>query len=176
MITSLRLPCCRRSWQPAAMSDQKIVQPRSGNAIVDLDIRLSSALYRDLGLKVPRPVFKLLENTGSGLLWLPLAPALLLAPSAPPALHTCAANLLLGLLVDIAFVGTLKGVFRRPRPSYNDAGDFLLVVAVDSYSFPSGHAARCCSTHIHHISVYRARISSWSSCLSWPIPSFWQTA
>lgn len=124
------------------MSDQKLVQPNRRNALVNLDTRLSLSLYRNLGLKVPRSVFKALEHTGSGLLWLPLAPVVFLAPSASLELRTCAANLLVGLLVDIAIVGTLKGLVRRARPVYNDAGDFLLVVAVDSFSFPSGHAAR----------------------------------
>ncbi|CAL5228821.1 g12022 [Coccomyxa viridis] len=57
-------------------------------------------------------------------------------------MHTLAANLLLGLLIDLAYVGLLKGAIRRPRPVYNNASDFLLVVKVDQYSFPSGHAAR----------------------------------
>jgi membrane-associated phospholipid phosphatase len=124
------------------MSNQKGTSPRTGSSFVELDTSLSLSLYRGFGRKIPRPVFKFLENTGSGLLWLPLAPVLMLAPSASPDLHTCAANLLLGLLVDILFVGTLKGIFRRPRPVYNDIGDFRVVVAVDKYSFPSGHAAR----------------------------------
>lgn len=124
------------------MSNQKLVQPDRKNALVDLDTRLSLSVYRSLGSKVPRYVFKALEHTGSGLLWLPLAPVVFLAPSASLVLRTCAANMLVGLLVDIAIVGTLKGLVRRARPVYNDAGDFLLVVAVDSFSFPSGHAAR----------------------------------
>jgi len=39
-------------------------------------------------------------------------------------------------------VGSLKALVRRPRPLYNQSGDFVLVVAVDQYSFPSGHTAR----------------------------------
>lgn len=31
----------------------------------------------------------------------------------------------------------------RRRPVYNQADDFVLVVSVDAYSFPSGHASRC---------------------------------
>ena len=44
----------------------------------------SLRLYRSVGLHVPRAVFMLLEHSGSGLLWLPLAPLLWLAPSASP--------------------------------------------------------------------------------------------
>ncbi len=54
----------------------------------------------------------------------------------------CAANLALGLVADIALVGAVKGMVRRARPVYNHAGDFVVVVAVDQYSFPSGHASR----------------------------------
>lgn len=125
-----------------AMSNQKLVPPGRSNAIVDIDTKVSLGLYRNVGSKIPRYVFKALEHTGSGLLWLPLAPVVFLAPSASPLVRTCAANLLVGLLVDIAIVGTLKGLVQRARPVYNNAGDFLLVVAVDSFSFPSGHAAR----------------------------------
>ena len=53
-----------------------------------------------------------------------------------------AANFFLGLFVDLIIVGALKFSFRRPRPSYNFAEDFTLVVAVDKFSFPSGHTAR----------------------------------
>ena len=88
---------------------------------------------------MPRAFYKALEHTGSGLLWLPLAVALFLAPNACKAL---AANLFLGLLIDLAYVGLQKGIVRRPRPVYNNASDFLLVVKVDQYSFPSGHSAR----------------------------------
>ncbi len=59
-----------------------------------------------------------------------------------PQARQCAANLVLGLLLDIVLVGTMKGLVRRARPVYNHAGDFVVVVAVDQFSFPSGHAAR----------------------------------
>ena len=124
------------------MSHPKLVKPDRRNPLVDIDARVSLALYRNFGSKIPRYVFKALEHTGSGLLWLPLAPVVFLAPSVSPLVRTCAANLLVGLLTDIVIVGTLKGLVQRARPVYNNADDFLLVVAVDSFSFPSGHAAR----------------------------------
>jgi membrane-associated phospholipid phosphatase len=124
------------------MSHPKLVKPDRRNPLVDIDARVSLALYRKIGSKIPRYVFKALEHTGSGLLWLPLAPVVFLAPSVSPLVRTCAANLLVGLLTDIVIVGTLKGLVQRARPVYNNADDFLLVVAVDSFSFPSGHAAR----------------------------------
>ena len=83
-----------------------------------------------------------LEHSGSGVIWLPLVPALWYAVRGA-ALRWALANLFLGLWIDIAYVGTLKGLIRRTRPVYNHKGDFVVIVAVDQYSFPSGHASRC---------------------------------
>lgn len=112
------------------------------NLVGKLDARLSNRLFVACS-GVPRWAYKLLEWGGDGLVWLPLTLAALLLPSTPPAARTLWANFLLGLLLDLALVGTLKGTFRRCRPVYNNAADFLLVVAVDNYSFPSGHSSRC---------------------------------
>ena len=117
-----------------------IARPNSLPEQYDTD--LSLLLYRSVGCRLPRGVYKVLEHTGSGLIWLPLAIAMFLTPSASQNMHSLAANLLLGLLIDLAYVGLLKGIVQRPRPVYNNASDFLLVVKVDQYSFPSGHAAR----------------------------------
>lgn len=132
-----------RAGHHVALSNHKLVGPDRQFPLLRLDVRASLLLYRNLGQRLPRTFYKLLENSGSGLLWLPLVPVVWAAPGTPLAARTCAANLFLGLLVDLAFVGTLKGIVRRARPVYNEAGDFLLVAAVDRFSFPSGHAARC---------------------------------
>ena len=66
-----------------------------------------------------------------------------------PQVRHGAANLALGLVLDIALVGAIKGMARRARPVYNHAGDFVVVVAVDQYSFPSGHASR----HDRHLAI-----------------------
>lgn len=47
----------------------------------------------------------------------------------------------LGLVVDIAFVGIAKSVFRRPRPVYATQANHHRVNP-DQFSFPSGHATR----------------------------------
>ena len=124
------------------MSQERPAVARPRNTIERYDTDLSLRLYTSIGSHLPRALYKTLEHTGSGLIWLPLAIAMFLAPSASQDMHSLAANLLLGLLIDLAYVGLLKGSFRRPRPVYNNASDFLLVVKVDQYSFPSGHAAR----------------------------------
>ena len=64
-------------------------------------------------------------------------------PSLSPLMRMCIANLLLGFVLDLILVGSIKGLFRRPRPVYNKEGDFVLVVSVDKFSFPSGHSSRC---------------------------------
>ena len=124
------------------MSEQELAIAEPQNSFAKVDADLSLALFKSVGARLPRAFYKALEHTGSGLIWLPLAVAIVLAPSASQDTHAMGANLLLGLLLDLAFVGLQKGVIRRPRPVYNNSSDFLLVVKVDQYSFPSGHAAR----------------------------------
>lgn len=49
-----------------------------------------------------------------------------------------AACLLFVLILDVLVVGCLKFIVRRPRPEANYAGDMLLTVSIDDWSFPSG--------------------------------------
>lgn len=189
--------------------------------ISSLDTSLSSWLYRK-GTRVPRYVWKLLEYSGDGIVWLTLATLLLvpsmvvgygggyipmheyplargdsmhgmndthankamyshtslpytnvfkylegmagmshvddgtgrsLKPILPQLDHTAervvlalvilGVNLMFGLLLDLCEVGILKALVRRPRPVHNTvANDMHVVVAVDAYSFPSGHSSR----------------------------------
>lgn len=114
--------------------------------ITTADQKWSVGLHRKFSNVIPRWMFMSLEHSGNGVLWLLLAPLLwLYAPLSSDSRHLLA-NFFLGLWVDIALVGALKGIFRRPRPEYNISGDFIMVVAVDKYSFPSGHAARQASS------------------------------
>lgn len=115
---------------------------RSPGQLSKLDQRWSLSLHKRFSRSIPRWVFMILEHSGNGILWLLLAPALWLFAPLSSSSRQMLANFFLGLWVDIALVGALKGIFRRPRPEYNISGDFILVVAVDKYSFPSGHAAR----------------------------------
>jgi hypothetical protein len=63
-----------------------------------------------------RTVYKLLEYSGHGLIW--IAVAVLLLYGFPEHAHL-AVNLLTALMVDLLFVGLLKMAFRRSRPNYN---------------------------------------------------------
>ena len=114
--------------------------------IIARDHSASAALFQ-LGTKVPRPFWKFLEYTGDGLVWLAITfTALALPSTSPPARHLWA-NFLVGLLLDLIEVGILKATARRPRPQHNlIAKDMNVIVAVDHFSFPSGHSSRQATT------------------------------
>lgn len=107
-----------------------------------LDERLSNALYR-AGTSVPRVVWRAFESSGDGLIWLAAIIGFAASPATTSADRNAWLNLLAAWGVDLALVGGLKAAARRPRPVYNQAaGDFTVVVAVDHFSFPSGHSSR----------------------------------
>ena len=129
---------------PAAANGTRSGKPRRhspASALLALDMRLSNALFR-VGGGVPRALWRLFEFSGDGLLWLALALGCALAPATPPPLRAAWANFLAAWVLDLALVGAAKGLVRRPRPVYNHRGDFVAIVAVDRFSFPSGHSSR----------------------------------
>jgi membrane-associated phospholipid phosphatase len=110
--------------------------------LLALDRATSEKMFR-LGESVPRPLWQLLELSGDGIVWLAIAISTLLIPGTSIERKTYIANFLLGLLLDLAETGLLKGFVRRDRPVYNAiAKDMRVVVNVDNYSFPSGHSSR----------------------------------
>lgn len=109
--------------------------------LASADARASNAIYL-WGTRYPRWIWKLLEYTGDGFVWLAVCVALFLWPLVELQYRTLALNLLAGWVVDLLLVGSLKALVRRSRPVYNQVQDFVVVVAVDKHSFPSGHAAR----------------------------------
>ena len=115
---------------------------RRRKTLAEIDSKLSYYLYKEVGLHISRVCYMLLEHTGNGLVWLMLVPLAWLLPQLSEHQRCCVLNLFFGLWVDLALVGTLKGLVRRARPVYNHIGDFVVVVAVDHYSFPSGHSSR----------------------------------
>lgn len=74
---------------PATSADE--LTPTS--ALLTLDTRWSNALFR-AGHGVPRPIWKLFELTGDGLVWLALALGCALAPATPPPLRAAWTNFL----------------------------------------------------------------------------------
>lgn len=128
----------RSSKTAAASSATK--PPSTFRRLIDLDTAWSLHIHTICHPIIPRSALKALEISGDGRFWIPIPVALLLAT--PPPLRSIPLLLLLGFLLDLLLVGSLKYLVRRPRPSYN-AG-MHLTVAVDHWSFPSGHSSRVC--------------------------------
>ncbi|XP_062219843.1 probable lipid phosphate phosphatase beta [Phragmites australis] len=109
-----------------------------------LDAAVSIRLHA-LFLPVPRLLLKALEIAGDGRIWLPVPISLLLLSASKAnssgAVSPLLVGLVAGLVLDLILVSLAKVVVRRPRPDYNPA-DMDVAVAVDHWSFPSGHASR----------------------------------
>nr|XP_043613440.1 probable lipid phosphate phosphatase beta [Erigeron canadensis] len=112
--------------------------------LIAIDTAISSTLYTLTQPIFPRPFLKLLEISGDGRLFFPIIIASILSPipSSSPILLTVLINLLIGSLLDLIIIGTIKHLVRRPRPVYNK--HMFISFAVDHWSFPSGHSSRVC--------------------------------
>lgn len=96
-------------------------------------------------MALPRPILTALEISGDGLFWIPATAALWLAPlphTGFSKLRWFCLNFFIGLIFDLILIGILKSFIKRPRPAYNKG--MYLVLSVDHWSFPSGHASRAC--------------------------------
>lgn len=113
------------------------VEPQSLlRRLIDLDATWSLHIHT-ICQPIPRSILKALEISGDGRFWFPIPIALVyLCPPLRPFLLL----LLIGSFLDLLVVGFLKFLFRRPRPVYNRG--MHLIVAVDHWSFPSGHSSR----------------------------------
>lgn len=96
-------------------------------------------------MALPRPILTTLEVSGDGRLWIPATAALLLTPlplAGFSKVRWFCLNFFIGLIFDLILIGILKSLIKRPRPVYNKG--MYLVLSVDHWSFPSGHASRAC--------------------------------
>ena len=106
------------------------------------DHSVSETLFQ-AGTRIPRPFWKVLEYSGDGLVWLAICFTALALPHTSPTARHLWANFLVGLVLDLIETGIIKGLVRRPRPQHNlIAKDMTVIVAVDHFSFPSGHSSR----------------------------------
>ncbi|KAL7167276.1 hypothetical protein ACSBR2_037858 [Camellia fascicularis] len=129
--------------------------PRSSilGRLIKMDTAVSLHLHTTAQPLLPRFLLKTLEISGDGRLFFPLTISLLLSPlsttttststsTSSPLLFSLLADLLIGGLLDLLFVGLIKHLVRRPRPVYNK--NMFLTFSVDHWSFPSGHSSRVC--------------------------------
>ncbi|XP_058104563.1 probable lipid phosphate phosphatase beta [Magnolia sinica] len=111
--------------------------------LIDLDTTWSLHIHT-ICQPFPRFLLKALEISGDGRFCCPIPIALFLSPpsSNSSSLRQILILLFLGFLLDLIAVGSIKYLIRRPRPVYNKG--MHLTVAVDHWSFPSGHSSRVC--------------------------------
>jgi len=78
------------------------------------------------------------------LLWFPMTAAALALACRSERLAAAAllAKFFAGLVLDVVYVGSMKGIFRRKRPPYSTHKAYQTVIKVDSFSMPSGHTSR----------------------------------
>ncbi|KAF8379254.1 hypothetical protein HHK36_028686 [Tetracentron sinense] len=115
--------------------------PSFHHRLINLDTTWSLHIHT-ICQPIPRSILKSLEISGDGRFWFPIPIALFLSPLASKSDHlrSILIGLFVGSLFDLVLVGLIKFLVRRPRPVYNKG--MHLTVAVDHWSFPSGHSSR----------------------------------
>jgi len=110
-------------------------------ALDKLDKNFSYAVYSRAQKLMPRlkPTLVALEWSCNGLIWLAAAIILIVSNQEQSSMVP---KLLIGLIVDILYVATIKALARRRRPTYANQRDQMIVASVDKHSFPSGHCSR----------------------------------
>ncbi|EFJ06246.1 hypothetical protein SELMODRAFT_135728 [Selaginella moellendorffii] len=105
----------------------------------DLDSKISLWIHQ-AGARIPRFVLRLLEFSGDGVFWIVAIAALACAAPSSPQLQLLVPDLMLGFVLDVLLVASIKTIVRRPRPIYNKG--MYVISSVDHWSFPSGHSSR----------------------------------
>lgn len=111
------------------------------SALDNVDKKASYFLYSKAQKIMPRlkPYLVALEWSCNGLVWLASAIIIIVSNSEQTSMVP---KLLIGLIVDVMYVATIKALARRRRPTYAYQRDQLIVASVDKHSFPSGHCSR----------------------------------
>ena len=107
----------------------------------NLDKSISKAIYSKCQKFMPRlkPFLIALEWSCNGLVWLASTMVLIVCNQQQSSMLP---KLVIGLIVDILYVATIKALARRRRPTYAYQRDQMIVASVDKHSFPSGHCSR----------------------------------
>ncbi|KAG5249192.1 lipid phosphate phosphatase beta [Salix suchowensis] len=109
--------------------------------VLKVDTKFSHYLHSKFHTLLPIFFHLILEISADFRFSFPISFSLLFTLSLPSLLPFFS-SLLLGLLLDLAAVGLIKILFRRPRPPYNHISSMSTPVSADHFSFPSGHSSR----------------------------------
>lgn len=141
--SSLRKQPCG-AWPFPSMLALCRFEDKDGSLLpLSLDMHVSQSIYTKVGRTVPHGLLIAFEHSGNGLIWIPGALLVMLLPRLNWQLRMFVVNLLLGFVLDLVFVGLIKVLVRRSRPSYHSVGgEYNHLVEADKFSFPSGHASR----------------------------------
>jgi len=118
--------------------------PRWAEPLIEIDRKFSSKLGFLASPNTPhvkfRATMKMLEVSCHGLSWIGII-FIGLWYALTPRHYELLVNLLFGIIFDMLAVAFIKAAVRRTRPNCN-ANDMFATIAVDKFSFPSGHASR----------------------------------
>ena len=159
-------------------SQTKREVPEGLKSVLEWDKKITrktfDAFDKKFGYLNYRSQMKWLENSCHGIPWLVLTVAMIYLGAWPGGVELWM-NLLVYLLVDIAFVAVIKAFARRRRPSIQSDEQWFAKVdptGVDKFSFPSGHASRAGGFIFFFWSLYplnflfRIFVLIWSSAVA----------
>lgn len=137
----------------------------------NIDKKLSYAIYSKSQAIMPRLKSFLiaLEWSCNGLVWLACTIILIVSNQEQSSMIP---KLLIGLIVDVLYVATIKALARRRRPSYAYQRDQMIVASVDKHSFPSGHCSRSAYVALfaghyfaHSSPFFTLMVNTWTACV-----------
>ena len=113
--------------------------------LISLDANISYYLHTLTRPVTPKSLLVLLEILADFRFFFPVILSLFFAtPSSSPLRTHLLFPLIVCSLLDLIFIALVKFLVRRSRPLYANHEEYNAVVAVDNFSFPSGHSSRVC--------------------------------
>ncbi|KAH8952475.1 hypothetical protein BDL97_09G087500 [Sphagnum fallax] len=109
--------------------------------VLEYDQQISRHVYQQCLGSFSYPFVRFCEVSGDGLFWIPATALIWLFPTAlTPETRAFVFNLFIAFIIDLIVVGAIKGTVKRSRPVHNKG--HVVIVAMDHWSFPSGHSTR----------------------------------